>query len=139
MRHALCPMRSDLALRIWFAVLNYEQDGRKAWLCSFRGDQRNGLWREKMIGPDREEYLDSKKESLEGEHRLKDLAFPAYFHLIAPASLNLSMAYGSTDKPTEMTALELPGGALLLYLHGAVLNVPTGFASILRFLHRQEE
>ena len=70
---------------------------------------------------------------------MEDLALPAYFHLTVPISLNLSMAYGSTDKPTEMTALELPGGALIPYLRGAVLNVPTGFASILRFLHRKEE
>ena len=70
---------------------------------------------------------------------MEDLALPTYFHLTVPISLNLSMAYGSTDKPTEMTTLELPSGALIPYLCGAALNVPTGFASILRFLHGQEQ
>ena len=49
------------------------------------------------------------------------------------------MAYGSTDKPAEMSTLELPGGALFPRLCGTALNVPAGFTSILRFLHRQEE
>ena len=92
-----------------------------------------------MIGLNRRENGDFKKESSEVKHGTEDLALSAYLHLSLPISLNLSMTYGSADKPTEMTALELPGGALVPYLCRAVLNVPTGFASILRFLHRQEE
>jgi hypothetical protein len=82
---------------------------------------------------------DFRKESSEVKHGMKDLALSAYFHLAIPISLNLSMAYGSTDKPTEMSALELPCRAILLYLRGAVLNVPTGFAPILSVLLGQKE
>jgi hypothetical protein len=83
-----------------------------------------------LRGANRRKDGDFQKKSSEVKHGTEDLALPAYLHLALPITMNLSIADRSADKPTEMPTIKLPCRALLLYLYGAVLNVPTGYFSI---------
>jgi hypothetical protein len=60
------------------------------------------------------------------EDGLKYCAFSACFHLLAPASLHLSMAYRTIDKPAKAPTLKFPRRALLPRFPRAPLNDPAG-------------
>ena len=70
---------------------------------------------------------------------MENLALSAHLHLTLPIFMNLSLTYRPINKPAEMPALKFPCGALLLYLLGAGLNGPTGFALLWRVPLGQQE
>jgi hypothetical protein len=61
-----------------------------------------------------------------GRHgRLKNITFPARFHLFLPAFLDLAATHSPVDEPAQITQFEFPCRAVLLVLIGAVLRRPT--------------
>jgi hypothetical protein len=73
------------------------------------------------------------------EHGFKDFTFSAYPHLAFPISLHLSLTYGSTDEPTEMSTVELPSGTFFSCFWGTALEIPTRLSPKSGLLHGQKE
>jgi len=63
----------------------------------------------------------------------ENLTGPANFHFFVPAAARVAVAYGTIDKPAEVTAFKFPGGALLFLGGCAILDFPAGFIAVRGF------
>jgi hypothetical protein len=75
---------------------------------------------------------DELQEETEG--RLKNfceyLTGSADFHLFVPVPMNIAIANGAIDEPTQVSTFELPGRALLLSFRGTFFYRPASFFAV---------